>query len=81
VTEIVEDVIVELFGIVNYYLTRDPETTYYILPEKYFEPYCDYIDKRLRFYPLSEVFNCDYYILVIYLRGCQRSHNINAPSL
>jgi hypothetical protein len=70
VTEILKDMKIKLFGIINCCLSRDPKATYNVLPKEYFEPRYGYIDYRLRLYLLGEVFNCDHYILVISMCGC-----------
>jgi hypothetical protein len=43
-TKILEYVIVKLLGVVDYFLSRHSEVTYYVLSEKSPEPCCCYVD-------------------------------------
>jgi hypothetical protein len=44
VAEILQDVAIKLFGVVDYYLPGYSEMADYVLPEKSFEPCCCYVD-------------------------------------
>jgi hypothetical protein len=48
-------------------LSGNSEAIDYVLPEKSFEPHCCDIDYRIHLYPLGEIFNRHYYILVVSL--------------
>jgi hypothetical protein len=79
--EILEHGTVEILGIVNGNLLRNPVMTDDILLENFLDGGGGYIAYWLRLHPFGEVLDCDNGEDVVSLCWCMFAHDINAPLL